>query len=161
MLRSFFVENFLSIRNRQEISFIPKATIDTQEPRPSNQIMVYGPNGSGKTNLVMAMAYCFIKMGLYDHGMDYHISPEDHDRLIGDVRNTSRRDEPTSFGFEIDYNGGILEYSFSLDPSSVEISGERLRFTSNGAKRDVFVRTGNRIELGDGFISASKTVQKD
>ena len=155
MLRSFFVENYLSIRDRQEISFIPKATIDTQESRPSNQIMVYGPNGSGKTNLVMAMTYCFIKMGLYDHGMDYHISPEDHDRLIGDVRNTSRRDEPSSFGIELGYNGVILGYSFSLDPSSARIASERLSFTHNGGMREIFVRTGNHIELDEGIIKTS------
>ena len=68
MIHSFYVENFLSIRDRQEISFATTADKTVRdlvavEVKPNVYInklgIFYGANASGKSNIIFAMSTLF------------------------------------------------------------------------------------------------------
>ena len=72
MIREFWVENFLSIKERQTLNFETKskedewASVDLGGERRINKIaVIYGANASGKSNMLQALLNvlncCFIQ----------------------------------------------------------------------------------------------------
>ncbi len=66
MIREFWVENFLSIRNRQTLNFETKsrddewASVDLGNGKRVNKLaVIYGPNASGKSNMLYAIQCVF------------------------------------------------------------------------------------------------------
>ena len=63
MIREFWVENFLSIKERQTLNFETKskeddwASVDMgNEKRVNKLAVIYGANASGKSNLAIELA---------------------------------------------------------------------------------------------------------
>ena len=66
MIREFWVENFLSIKERQTLNFETKlkedewASVDMGcEKRVNKLAVIYGANASGKSNILMALLNVF------------------------------------------------------------------------------------------------------
>ena len=66
MIREFWVENFLSIKERQTLNFETKskedewASVDLGGERRVNKIaVIYGANAAGKSNMLMAIQNVF------------------------------------------------------------------------------------------------------
>lgn len=98
-LLSFSVTNYRSFKDSQRIEF---------SDGPKNVTAIYGPNGAGKTNLFKAMMFYrdFIRMSTRFEGqaMQY-----EHFML-----NTSAGKSPTSFEAEMEKDGKVYQYGFSL-----------------------------------------------
>jgi hypothetical protein len=65
MIRDFWVKNYLSIRDRQEISFLTKGTTSELVTEVADGVylyklgILYGSNASGKSNMLMALSEVF------------------------------------------------------------------------------------------------------
>ena len=66
MIREFWVENYLSIKERQTLSFETKskeddwASVDMgNEKRVNKLAVIYGANASGKSNMLLALLNVF------------------------------------------------------------------------------------------------------
>lgn len=122
MLISFGVENFLSFKDYQEITFRPSS----DDGKIDSSLMVFGPNGSGKTNLVLALTYCLKRMGMYDKGMFYHLSSQEEKRLNGDLHNRTNKDPVVMFRLRLQVSAYIFIYEFSIDTSNDLIVTEKI-----------------------------------
>lgn len=136
MLISFTVENYKSIRDSQTLSM--EATTDDHlegsrvVKRDSLRLLksaaIYGPNASGKSTLVSALAWAkfFIltsdREGLEQSGIDI-----DRFRLQID-----RMDADASFEFELAWKGNRYRYGFQLNDQ--QITAEWLFRQRHGAK---------------------------
>ena len=135
MIKEFAVENFLSFKDRQEISF--EATSDkTSEAdliykivhpvsgsvtRILRAAVIYGANASGKTNILCAMAKVF-RMLLTP-------SQDKDDRL--EINTFGLRKDCNSI-FEINFFIDDIEYEYSVEFSDI-VYHEKLRFNPKGA----------------------------
>ena len=133
MIIAFRVQNFLSIGEEQEISFENccnqhnenKVISDWNEAVLRN-VAIYGPNGSGKTNIILAIAYSLAMMGLYDKSVDIFLKENDNKRLLNNVNHYS---ENTVSKFEYDIAGpwGTYRYGFEYDSVNKIVVSECLR----------------------------------
>lgn len=119
MLLRFGVENFRSIRDRQEVSFARSALRDhdhvTVEAHGAKRgilpvLALYGANASGKSNVVAALA------AMISHIEHSHASlkptdpvPTDRFRLDPDCR-----DAPTHFDIDVIVDGVHYHYGFKI-----------------------------------------------
>ena len=122
MIAEFTIENFLSIKSAQKISFepTPDTTLSEQytyEVKPGVRLLkigiVYGANASGKTNILNAIE--FFKMLVLRH-------PKDRNTKTGTIPfllNDTSKNETTkmSMTFYIDQTKYIL--SFELDETHI------------------------------------------
>ena len=122
MLISFGVENFLSFKDYQEITFRPSS----DDGKIGSSLMVFGPNGSGKTNLVLALTYCLKRMGMYDKGMFYHLSSQEEKRLERDLHNRTNKDAVVMFRLRFRALAHIFIYEFSIDTSNDLVVTEKI-----------------------------------
>ena len=138
MLISFGVENFLSFKDYQEITFRPSS----DDGKIDSSLMVFGPNGSGKTNLVLALTYCLKRMGMYDKGMFYHLSSQEEKRLNGDLHNRTNKDPVVMFRLRFRVLDHIVIYEFSIDTSNDLIVTEKITDDQDIAS---FEREGTKL----------------
>lgn len=142
MLIRFTVENFLSFKDKVEFSMVagrqrkhpdhilPRTK--TRELRLLKTAVIYGPNASGKTNLIKAMnvARNLIVDGRSE-GQNIPVIPYRFD--------VSSRDQPSEFQFEIKEGGIVYVYGFQAD--TAQIYSEWLYEFRNKKHRLVFERT--------------------
>lgn len=139
MIHSFYVENFLSIRDRQEISFATTTDKTARdlvavEVKPNVYInklgIFYGANASGKSNILYAMEalFCLLYCPQYDENSTvakYHPFALCADR-------------PTNLGV-VFYKDGI-KYDYEISYCKTHILKERLRFCPNGSDAEFYTR---------------------
>jgi len=121
MIRSFSIENFCSFRLRQEVSFVvgksaPENTTFrdslVSDERLSTVTGVFGPNASGKTNLLKAFSFMgWFMAGSYQEQKDSPI-PVDGFKPLGP-------DIPSSFHLEYEIDGTLCQYSAALTQKTV------------------------------------------
>lgn len=153
MIIRFGIENYLSFWDRQEISFVATTLRGNKDPLlDSNSVpggrllpalMVYGPNASGKSNLVQA--FQFLKnCVLYSHsrgapsgGVPAHkfaLAPADESR-------------PTSV--DIDFIINEVRYHYGFETDGTDFTAEWLHYFPNGRKSLLFDRSdGQNISFG-------------
>jgi len=121
MIRSFTIENFCSFRHRAEVSFLVGTSApDNTTFRPSVQpderlsvlLGVFGPNASGKTNLLQALA--FISWFISE---SYAAKP--NDTIPVDAFAPLGPLQPSNFTLEFEARGAVFRYSASLTRSTV------------------------------------------
>ena len=127
MIYSFYVENFLSIRDRQEISFATTSDKTVRdfvavEVKPNVYInklgIFYGSNASGKSNLLYAMATLFslLRTPQYDKNGD----------VIQYMPFALASDKPTYMG-AIFYKDGV-KYEYHISYCRTHIISEKLEY---------------------------------
>lgn len=166
MLIRFSVENFRSIRERQELSLVaarikdlPEATFQAESLglRLLRVVAVYGANASGKTNVVRALAY-----------------------MVGAIKNSQRRWSPTGeipvdpflldevsagnpSGFEVDALIDGIRYTYGFRLDRTRVLAEWLRAYPRGKKQTWFKRdtaSPTEFRFGKNLIGENRTIQK-
>ncbi len=120
MLRSFSVENFGSIRERLELSFLATnrvpnthhfmATLD--QKKVSHVTALVGANGSGKTSILKALSFVDWFMSVSFQA----VAPKSRLPL---QTFANQNDKPTSFEAEYESGGEIWRYFLKLTPTRV------------------------------------------
>lgn len=170
MLIEFSVSNFRSIKNEQTLSMESDSGTtnlnNTFQPSPYEKLrllktaVIYGPNASGKTNVIAAFYECcrFI-VNSTDLKLDDPIRGYQPFKL-----DRSSRTQPT--GFKIVFLGkDHLKYQYEISFNDQRILTEFLRFYPNGQEVILFTRTNGHAEvkLGEGFLDKNieRTVLKN
>lgn len=150
MLIEFSVENFRSFRDKMTLSMLASADKSLpgntsedrslKEEKVVNSAVIYGPNASGKSNLVIAMAL-FRNLVLQSHllqkGNKLNYQPF--------AFNPEHKKKPTSF--EILFIHEHIKYHYRLSYESDRIVDEELHHYPNGRPALIFSRHGNEFEF--------------
>ncbi|ABF41065.1 conserved hypothetical protein [Candidatus Koribacter versatilis Ellin345] len=161
MLIRYSVENFRSIRDRQELSLVasalkdlPNALIRVEDFSQSllPVVAIYGANASGKTNLLKALRF------VCD-------SVRDSQRLWAPAnqieRPPFRMDEFRSraSAFEVDFlvSGSRFRYSFSLNDE--EILSESLQAFPQGKSQLWYERENGKFTFGRSLYGENRTIE--
>jgi hypothetical protein len=160
MLIEFSVSNFKSIKEEQCFSMETDSgtthlenTFQPHDTRLLKTALIYGPNASGKTNVITAFHQLrhFILNSTdlkKDEPIDYY-EPFKLDK--------SCRTQPT--GFKITFLGdNNIKYDYEIAFNQKQVLSEMLQVYSKGDKVNVFTRTQQQITLGEGFID--KTLKR-
>lgn len=144
MIKEFAVENFLSFKDREEISFEATADKTSEESLVYNIIhpvsgsvtkilratVIYGANASGKTNLLLALVNIFKLL----------FTPEkDKVSKISSYTPFALKEDKTT-KMEVVFFVNSIEYSYKIE-YDVIIKKEELKFNPNGAKSLIYSRT--------------------
>lgn len=149
MIHEFSVQNFLSIRDKQTISFV--ATSDKTladeliiEPKPGVRLlrmsMIYGANASGKSNLLQAIQALWILL--------FSPQEKEHTKVAIYQPFELSKGEPTRF--EITFWANNRRYQYVLENDSYSILYEKMMYTSDkGVLSDMYERKkGEAILFG-------------
>lgn len=149
MLLEFSCSNHKSIK--EEITFSALASNDTEHQEQiltfeKNKVLrtavIYGANGSGKTNFIDAIAFTKqLVINSINHQPGALILQRPHKLL-------SSSDEST-YCIQFEKNNKLYSYGFSLIDGLV--NEEYLFYFPNGRKVIIFERTGNSYEAGNKF----------
>ena len=164
MIHSFYVENFLSIRDRQEISFATTADKTVRdlvavEVKPNVYInklgIFYGANASGKSNIIFAMSTLFALLRFPQSDKTASV--------INYYPFALTNDAPTYF--KIVFYKDSVQYEYEISYCKTHIISESLYYypTRNKAlfytRRFVSTDTQPKIEFGNTLGLFSKTKQ--
>ena len=139
MIYSFYVENFLSIRDRQEISFATTSDKTVRdfvavEVKPNVYInklgIFYGSNASGKSNMLYALEALFCLLYYPQYGENNDVVKYQPFALCAD--------KPTTLGttFFID----SIQYDYEVSYCKTHIISEKMRFYPNGISAKFYTR---------------------
>jgi hypothetical protein len=147
---SFYHETIFSMLASKKDEFLDLNTIDTSHGRLLKSALIFGPNGSGKTNWVKALN--FMQDMVFTSVIDKNILKRNENFKFFD----SSYSQPTSFEISFIQNGIAYEYGFKILKD--EIIEEWL---NKKAKRTVpiFYRNNsdwNSIELRGSMKKAEK-----
>lgn len=161
MLIRFAVENFRSILGRAELSMV---AIDDDRPevRAHDQLGVpllpaagiFGPNASGKTNMLAAMAW--LRRAVLS-------SLRRWDKEVP-VETFAFGDSPTQdTSFELELTVDNVRFEYLLDVGRERVSFEALYHYPQGRRRRLFEREGNTLTLqrGLGELSGTRALLTD
>ena len=145
MIISFEVENFRSIHERQEISFVASnlrdctdGIIETDafsEGRLLPALLIYGPNAAGKSNIIKALK-AMIETVLFSQtkGGPGGKIPTHRPFLL----DSSSKENPTEFEINFILDGVRFNYGFAV--CSSEVTEEWLYSYPHGTPRKLFLR---------------------
>lgn len=139
MIHSFYVENFLSIRDRQEISFATTSDKTVRdfvavEVKPNVYInklgVFYGANASGKSNVLFAMEALFYLL----YAPQYDKSNE----VAKYLPFALCKNKPTTLGVVFFRNG--IRYDYEVSYCNTHIISEKLEFYPTRTRADFYTR---------------------
>lgn len=162
MIHSFYVENFLSIKDRQEISFATTSDktmrdLVAVEVKPNVYInklgIFYGANASGKSNVLYAMEALFLLL----------CAPQfDKDNLVVKYMPFALcADKPTHLGV-VFYKDGV-RYNYELSYCKTHIITEKLEYSPTRTNAEFYTREfvgidkQPKIKFGDKLKMHAKT----
>lgn len=150
MLLRFSVSNHLSIKDRQELSFIKSALNGPEEgllntpALPKEKVLpaaiIYGPNASGKSNFLDALN--FMRSAVLASQRRW--APDGGVPQRPFLLNTACATSPSRFEMDFDINGVRHSYGFSC--TSTEFVEEWLYAAPVGHQRMLFERSGPNPE---------------
>lgn len=137
MIRDFWVKNYLSIRDRQELSFVAKGPASDLVAEVSRGVflyklgILYGANASGKSNMLIALNEIFRIL----------VSPKTDasERIRGFLPFALTQKEPTEMHVSFYATGIRYDYDVIFDGSY--ILHEMLNYYPNGAKALFYERS--------------------
>ena len=158
MILKIEFENFFSIRDKIRIDF-RAANINTTLARELRHnvmdwngvpvlktIGLFGPNASGKSNIVKAIHFCcrmILDSHLYNEGTVFNFDPFKFDGW---------QEKPSSF--LIDFVCDNVEYEYSFELTKTKILSESLYHYPFGRRAKIFVRNADgKYSFGTGVIS--------
>jgi AAA15 family ATPase/GTPase len=158
MLLRFAVSNHLSIKDTQELSFIKSALKGPEDgllstpALPKDKVLtaaiIYGPNASGKTNLLNALA--FMRSAILQSHSKW--SPDAGIARSPFLLNKECKDSPSRF--EIDFVVNDVRHNYGFTCSSKEFLEEWLYEAPFGRQRIIFERNGplpKDLKFGSSF----------
>lgn len=137
MIREFWAKNYLSICDKQELSFVAKGPTSELVAEVSEGVflyklgILYGPNASGKSNMLIAMNEVFRLM----------ILPKSNaiTKILGYIPFTLTANEPTEMHVSFYANG--IRYDYDVSFNGEYILKEVLNYYPKKAKSLFYERT--------------------
>lgn len=158
-LIQFRVENHRSLRDPQVLSFVASAPGDPRLLRPTGfeealvpVAAIYGANGSGKSNVLQALAFMaqavVFSQRLWEPDGGVSRFPFALD---------SRRSSPSVYAVQMLIDGVRYEYGFAVNDS--EVIEEWLSAWPSGRKQELFSRDGQEFDFGRHLPGENKAIE--
>lgn len=130
MIRDFWVKNYLSIRDKQELSFLAKGPASELVTEVSDGVflyklgILYGSNASGKSNMLIALNEVFrlLIQPQYDAAVEIH----------GNIPFVLTKDEPTEM--HVSFYADGIRYDYDITFNDKYIISEVLNYYPNKSK---------------------------
>ena len=137
MIRDFWVKNYLSIRDKQELSFLAKGPASELVTEVSDGVflyklgILYGSNASGKSNMLIALNEVFrlLIQPQYDAAVEIH----------GNIPFVLTKDEPTEM--HVSFYADGIRYDYDITFNDKYIISEVLNYYPNKSKALFYERT--------------------
>lgn len=143
MIREFWAENFLSIKDRQTLNFETKskeddwASVDCGgEKRVNKLAVIYGANASGKTNMLLAIQNVF---EILYYSLNKRTFP-----VITKRSFALSSDKPTSL--YVSFYANHIRYDYTVSYTKEYIINELLEWYPNGSKSLFYERNFVSLE---------------
>ena len=130
MIRDFWVQNYLSIRDKQELSFLAKGPSSELVTEVAEGVflyklgILYGPNASGKSNMLIALNEVFRLL----------VMPKSdaNDKINGSIPFILTKDDPIEMHVSFYANG--IRYDYDVSFNEKYILSEYLYYYPNKSK---------------------------
>lgn len=158
MIRDFWVKNYLSIRDKQEVSFVAKGTASELVTEVAEGVflyklgILYGSNASGKSNMLIALNEVFRLLTLPKSDANLHIS--------GFMPFVLTKDEPTEM--HVSFYAHEVRYDYDVKFNERYILAETLNYYPKDSKALFYERSfvGENVQAEIKFGSTLKLQQK-
>ena len=158
MIRDFWVKNYLSIRDKQELSFLAKGPSSEFVTEVAEGVflyklgILYGSNASGKSNMLIALNEVFRLLVLP--------KSDTAQRINGSIPFVLTKDEPTEMHVSFYANG--TRYDYDVKFNDKYILSETLYYYPNKSKSLFYERTfvGDSVQAEIKFGSSLKLLIK-
>lgn len=158
MIRDFWVKNYLSIRDKQELSFLAKGPSSELVTEVAEGVFLYklgifyGSNASGKSNMLIALNEVFRLLVLPKSDATQRIS--------GSIPFVLAKDEPTQMHVSFYANG--IRYDYDVEFNDKYILNESLYYYPNKSKSLFYERTfiGDNVQAEIKFGTSLKLLVK-
>lgn len=158
MIREFWVKNYLSIRDKQEINFLAKGPASELVTEVTEGVFVYklgilyGSNASGKSNMLIALNEVFRLLVLPKSDANKHIN--------GFMPFALTKEEPTEMHVSFYAHG--VRYDYDVKFNNRFILAETLNYYPNNSRALFYERTfvGENVQAEIKFGSTLKLQQK-
>ena len=158
MIREFWVKNYLSIRDKQELSFLAKGPASELVTELSEGVflyklgILYGSNASGKSNMLIALNEIFSLL----------IQPQ-HDatkEIQGSIPFVLTKDEPIEM--HVSFYANNVRYDYDVSFNEKYILSEVLNYYPTKSKVTFYERTfvGDNVQADIKFGPSLKLQQK-
>lgn len=164
MLLRFRVSNHLSFREPQELSLVTSSLKDQEAgliacpPAPRGGVLpaavIYGPNASGKTNLLHALI--FMKQAVTESHI--HAAPGGGVPRAAFLLDSARAAKPSRF--EIDFVMDGVPYNYGFEASDEAFLSEWLYDFPNARARLLFERGGSDFRFGRSLQGRNRIVSE-
>jgi AAA15 family ATPase/GTPase len=130
MIRDFWVKNYLSIRDKQELSFLAKGPSSELVTEVAEGVflyklgILYGPNASGKSNMLIALNEVFRLLVLP--------KSDANDKINGSIPFILTKDDPIEMHVSFYANG--IRYDYDVSFNEKYILSEYLYYYPNKSK---------------------------
>lgn len=158
MIRDFWVQNYLSIREKQELSFIAKGPASELVVEISKGVflyklgILYGSNASGKSNMLIALNEIFRIL----------VSPKSdaNIKIKGFIPFALSKNEPTEM--HVSFYANSIRYDYDVKFNDSFILSEVLNYYPNGSKSLFYERTfvGDNLQADIKFGISLKMLAK-
>lgn len=158
MIREFWVKNYLSIRDKQELNFLAKGPSSELATEVAEGVflyklgILYGSNASGKSNMLIALDEVFRLL----------IQPKSdaNQEIGGYIPFVLTKDEPTEMFVSFYANG--IRYDYEVKFNEKYILSENLFYYPKGSKSLFYERTyvGDNVQAEIKFGSSLKLFLK-
>lgn len=154
MLINFSVGNFRSFRNLNTLSLESSGS----ENKPHNFVTIFGPNASGKSNMLKAFEYFRFAIQNTDAINKLTLT---HPLLQPFLLNEQHPEKSSFFEMTLCDKDSDIQYRYGFEISSQKVESEWLIETAkrrkNSSERELFLRTDKGLKFDR---SVSKDVQK-
>ena len=158
MIREFWVKNYLSIRDKQELSFLAKGPASELVTEITEGVflyklgILYGSNASGKSNMLIALNEVFDLL--------VQSKTDAAEKIHGCIPFVLTRNEPTEMYVSFYANG--IRYDYDVKFNEKYIQGEVLNYYPNKSKSLFYERTfvGENIQADIKFGASLKLLPK-
>lgn len=158
MIRDFWVKNYLSIRDKQELSFLAKGPSSELVTEVAEGVflyklgILYGSNASGKSNMLIALNEVFRLLVLPKSDATKKIN--------GSIPFVHTKDEPTEMHVSFYANG--IRYDYDVRFNDKYILNEALYYYPNKSKSLFYERTfvGDNVQAEIKFGSSLRLLVK-
>ena len=159
MIRDFWVENYLSIRDRQELSFVSRAQDDFLSFEVSKGVFLnklgvfYGANASGKSNMLFAIQNIFDIL--------YNFRTDITEKVLAAPAFELTKDKATKM--HVSFYADTIRYDYDIEYFPNHIVSERLYYYPNNFKALFYERSfkgtdvQTDIKFGDSLGLKAKT----
>lgn len=158
MIRDFWVKNYLSIRDKQELNFLAKGPSSELVTEVAEGVflyklgILYGSNASGKSNMLIALNEVFRLLVLP--------KSDTAQRINGSIPFVLTKDEPTEMHVSFYANG--IRYDYDVKFNDKHILSETLYYYPNKSKSLFYERTfvGDNVQAEIKFGSSLRLLIK-